>query len=215
MASPEDATSSVRSVSWSSLTDAEADAIRAIYEEAFPATERRVLAEVVATADWLWVAKCGDTVTGFATAASLSTANAALLQYLAVSPRFRSAGIGSLLLAYIERDLRDSENALDGVYIEIEPLGDPDAEAQPERRYAFYRRWGAELVTRMPEYFIADFSSASPSRLSMLLLWRPLNGAGQPGSDRLRDALSDIYESEYSQHADPSFLVDILERVRG
>ncbi|WP_328613761.1 GNAT family N-acetyltransferase [Amycolatopsis sp. NBC_00355] len=218
MTSPEDAKSasrSVRNVAWSSLTEAEADAIRAIYEDAFPATERRVLAEVVATSDWLWVAKSDDTVTGFATAALLPTANAALLQYLAVVPRFQSAGIGSLLLACIERDLCDSGNALDGVYIEIEPLDGPDDGQQTERRYTFYLRWGAEPVIRMQEYFIADFSSASPSRVPMLLLWRSLSGAGQPGSDRLRDALSDIYESEYSQYADPSFFNDILGRVRG
>jgi GNAT superfamily N-acetyltransferase len=204
----------VQRVTWVSLSESDADAIRTLYEGAFPASERRILAEVVATAQWLWVSKTGDTVTGFATASALSSVNSALLQYLAVAPRFQSAGIGSLLLAYIERDLRCAEKPLDGIYVEIEPPSGPDEGSQSKRRFEFYLRWGAEPVVCIPEYFIADFSSVPPGRLPMLLLWRPLNVADQPRADRLRDALSDIYRSEYSRYADPDFLADILDRVR-
>jgi GNAT superfamily N-acetyltransferase len=208
------APSQVQLVAWGSLHEADAEAIRALYEEAFPATERRVFAEVVATCDRMWVAKSGADVTGFATAAVLPNANSALLQYLAVATPFRSAGIGSLLLAHIERDLCRPETALDGVYVEIEPPNGPEENSEAKRRLAFYVRWGAEPVTCMPEYFIADFSSESAARVPMFLLWRSLNGDGQPKGDRLRAALSDIYESEYSGCADANFLPDILGRVR-
>ncbi|CAB1129519.1 protein of unknown function [Candidatus Hydrogenisulfobacillus filiaventi] len=76
------------------------------------------------------------------------------LDYMAIEPRFRSAGYGTLLfnrLAQIRPD------AL-GMVFEVEPVDALEAgqRAEQERRIAFYRRLGAQCVTDQYQFPNAD-----------------------------------------------------------
>jgi len=199
----------ITEMSWSDLRSADKKGIEGIYRDSFPPEERRPLEAVIAGSR-LWIVRSGNDLLGFATVATFAAARSALLQYLAVAPPERSTGVGSQLLEVLAADLA-REGSVDGILIEIEDPFDGGVSDEARRRLRFYRSCGADRLGCLRSYFMADF--AQPGRIPMMLLWRPLTEAEPPAGTSLRAALHGIFESEYSEVADQTFLADLLAEV--
>jgi GNAT superfamily N-acetyltransferase len=122
--------------------DAALPAVERLYVEAFPAVERkpvawlRSLARPVAGPSLLLIAERGSDVVGFAVVfAPPNPADAALLEYLAVTEPARGGGVGGRLFEAVVRSVARP------LLVEVK-TGDDKA----DRRLAFYQRHGCRVV---------------------------------------------------------------------
>ncbi len=185
--------------------------IEQIYERVFPPAERRPLRDVLQANSRSWLAHRRTDIVGFALAAVLKETNTALLQYIGVAPDTQSHGVGTSLLHEMYRDF--AMTGVDAILLEIEDPDSPGADHRTVRRLAFYRRWGAERLACMNRYYIPDMTDPG-HRLSMLLLWRPLETSPQPSGTALKSILTDIFMNEYAHIADMQHLSDLHQEVR-
>ncbi len=114
--------------------------VAALYEEAFPANERRPLwnlqGNLVSGASVLWLVTEGSECCGFVVAWELEVFE--FLEYLAVEPAMRGGGIGSAVM----RGLRERASGKP-ILFEVER---PEAGPHAASRIGFYRRAGFEVV---------------------------------------------------------------------
>jgi ribosomal protein S18 acetylase RimI-like enzyme len=123
-------------------TDPALDAVRRIYEQTFPASERkptRCLDEMIGREDYaILVAEIEAIVVGFAVVfIPPSTNDAALLEYLAVDSQHRDGGIGQGLLRQVISMVANRP-----LLVEVESANDPFA----VRRRDFYCRNGFSTI---------------------------------------------------------------------
>lgn len=177
-------------------------ALRGIFIEAFPANEREPWVDLVtghADGDRVvYVAEDAGEPVGFAVLESLTPLRAALLDYLAVTPDRRNAGIGSMLLGTLQA-FGTGHGWGSGIALEVEPATSPDpvVRSVQERRLAFYRQHGAvdelDLAYAMP-----DTETDSPLPMHLLVL--PVDPAAPVISTR--DLVRGIYATAYPFHDD-------------
>lgn len=190
------------------------DQVRAVYEQSFPPSQRcdfsRLLAAVCDGARWLFMAKAGDRVLGFAVTLPLPEANAHMLEYMAVAKSYRGQGIGAKLFSAVRDAVRSTGGAA-GVILEVEP-DDQGTKAQKEarrRRIRFYCRNGAHIVECAPRYRAPDMSRRRALR--MKLMWLPLQGSGATLSGGpLRDCVRAIYVRSYERAGNDPLLTAVL-----
>jgi ribosomal protein S18 acetylase RimI-like enzyme len=131
----------------------------ALYETAFPASERILVADILAL---LHSCKCGPDANrhlvaftdrrrqfvGLAYYEMMPEVSAACLWYLAVEPTLRGRGLGSRIYRRIVSDVksRGAEAAVFEVEIPEQACGRSERRFA-RRRIAFYRRLGARLLT--------------------------------------------------------------------
>jgi ribosomal protein S18 acetylase RimI-like enzyme len=173
-------------------TPADLDALIALYEAAFLASERKPSAVVRAMASdpayRVGVARQGGAVVGFAILFRFPGGGLALLEYMAVDPEHRAQGIGEALF-------RDAVSGLDaGVTLTVEVEADaaphPD-QADRARRKAFYRRLGCLEVEGL-DYRVPLPGGPPPMNL---MVWRPT--ATEVVGVKLRDWLGRLYRDGY------------------
>jgi GNAT superfamily N-acetyltransferase len=138
--------------------DREADfqALLRIYTSSIPASERKreaALRAMLQRPDYTFLlARAGDTVAGFSILARIS-ADAALLEYMAVDPGRRGCGIGTELF---RESTAPAVIGVRSLLIEVDEPGSDAPERDPlRRRIGFYRRQGCRqignLAWRMPQ----------------------------------------------------------------
>ncbi len=120
-------------------------AVKRIYVEAFPASERRPVAwlyEAAGRADFsVIVAEQNGIVLGFATLFRPRDAgDAALLDYFAIDAGSRGTGVGGRLFQSVVDQVGQRP-----MLIEVEKVGDPPDTCR-QRRQAFYRRHGCGRI---------------------------------------------------------------------
>jgi ribosomal protein S18 acetylase RimI-like enzyme len=156
-------------------------AFERVYLDAFPATEREPIDELLAAIGTgryqLLVARVDGELAGFAVSAALGR-DVYYLQYLAVDRRLRGAGIGTQLMS----ELRSSWvrfGARGAVWeVDSHESGLVSERDLRVRRIRFYTACGAEIVTCAPHYRAPSFSGGSP--LDMKLMWLPLGSGPEP-----------------------------------
>jgi GNAT superfamily N-acetyltransferase len=164
-----------------------------IYECAFPESERKPTADVLALSgrpDYrVDVARLGEAVAGFAVWFLPPDEPFALLEYLAVDERHRGRGLGAALVR-------------NGTGVGRTVIAEVDAEdaACPERarRVAFYRRLGFGRVAGLA-YLLPLRTAGLPPAMG-LMVWRP-DGAPPLRRAVLARWLGVIYERVYGQAA--------------
>jgi GNAT superfamily N-acetyltransferase len=174
------------------------DAVRLLYEEAFPASERvsfDTLADgVLSGAQQLHlVLDPGGAPTAFGI--SLDLAPVLMLEYLAVDATRRSLGVGGELLEAIKGYAR--ERLYRGIVLEVERVDASCASSDPRaRRVAFYRHHGAELIECAPDYRAPRLDGVAGS-VAMALLWIPSAGEQCPRGAELERTIRDIMAKSY------------------
>ena len=147
-------------------------AVLAIYEEAFPPSERvpsAALAEGFGRDRAGLVLRHAGRVVAFASVIHVA-ADARFLEYVAVSSDARGGGHGGRLLDH----LRDQAGA---VLLEVEDPGEPgiapQACAARERRIAFYRAHGGRPAPFGLGYHPPSFDGSPPARMLLFALGAP------------------------------------------
>lgn len=181
-------------VSAATLPDAELDAVRAIYESAFPEELTVPFADLLA--DRLLVRVEHDGPSGFALVRDLGPTGWTFLRYYAVGRRGR--GIGSSMWADLTGLL-----AAEGRTRLVWDVEDPDEPGLPDhavdehrRRIAFYERLGGRLLP-VREYLPPHDDGHAPA---LRLMDQPLR-PDLPEVE-LRALVEGVYERRYGLPAD-------------
>ena len=175
------------------------EALYALYAAAFPVSEQKPKAQLyalVSDPDYAVYTVSGpEGLEGFAVFFAAETASFFLLEYLAVAPRNRSQGIGTLLL-------RDSLAALYAqrrrkpVLIEIDAVDVSGNDGGISRkREAFYRRNGCTKILGFG--YILGLKSDRPAPPMELMLLDP--GRTEIGRDTLREWIETVYDKVYGR----------------
>lgn len=190
-----------------------AEQVNRIYLGSFRPSHRIEFSEIVQSVAegrrLIFVADMEGDAVGFATVCPLSYGNSYFLEYFAVDPQLRSAGIGSTLLGRVAQTLRSDQCAA-GIIFEVEPDEGPEAE-QNRRRIRFYVQNGAVLMDHV-EYHMPALSGEGS--MPMTLMWLPLNRPVKTlDNQMLRDYIICIYADIYERQEDDPLLQSILQGV--
>jgi GNAT superfamily N-acetyltransferase len=215
---------SMADVSWSALRDLDdrqRNAVRSIFEEAFPPWEREPFDDLVGraaagVATPVILVDSGQPV-ALAVTSRLGSARWSYLEYFAVAADRRDHGLGGQLWRAMARDLavRDQPGR---VVLEVEdpaevPEGSPEIR-QRERRIRFYERQGARLLP-VRDYHVPRLDDVAGS-YSMLLLWAAVAGdAEPPGPAELASLLPAVYAAGYGLQADHPLVLAALRGSNG
>jgi ribosomal protein S18 acetylase RimI-like enzyme len=175
----------------SGLTPNAVDSVRAIYEASFPERQREPFSDLLARPDWFDVARAGEDVLGFSFASELPEPWL-FLEYMAVAPGHRDAGLGSSLWRSLIARVA-SEQRLVGIVLEVESPDAPEQEENTERlrRIEFYRRNGAVILP------VADYAVPNVQGEGTEHMWL-LSCAREPELHPDEGALERIVQALYS-----------------
>lgn len=190
--------------------------LRAIYLDAFPPAERgdfqEWFNEIGEGKRWLFLAETRRQVVGYATVLPWVTADAHLLEYLAIARDHRGRNYGAALFQHVAQTMRALGKA-DGIFWEVNS-DDADAGTAEEinlrqRRIAFYRRNGGTMVECAPRYRVPNLVGGEP--LKVKIMWLPLRDqAPPPYGERLRECIIRSYALDYGLPADNPLLLAVL-----
>jgi GNAT superfamily N-acetyltransferase len=193
--------------------------LRAIYFDSFPPPERGDfndwLNEIAEGKRWLFLAEARRQIIGYATILPWVTANAHLLEYLAIASGHRNQNFGAQLFRHVAKTMRALGKA-DGIFWEVESDAtdtgtDADAETDlRRRRVAFYARNGGEVIECAPRYRVPSLTGGEP--LKMKIMWLSLReGAAPPRGQPLRECIISSYVLDYGLPADDPLLIAVLK----
>ncbi len=132
--------------------------------------------------------KVFDEIVGYALVLELEDQKALWLDYMAVDPKFRDSGYGTLLF---NRIAESRQEGIVGVYMEIEP---PDAEdealrAEQQRRVKFYERLGAKKLG--VDYRMPTQAGGFP----LMLYFRPSANIRMLPAAQISEAIGTVYNT--------------------
>ncbi len=201
--------------------------LRAIMLDSFPPSQRgdfnRWLNGIAEGRHWLYlaethriadVAMSATRLVGFATIHPWITADAHLLEYLAVAREYRGKNYGAALLRHVAASLRALGTAK-GIILETESDDDgTEAErALRKRRIGFYERNGAQLVECAPRFRVPNMIPRGEP-LHEKLMWIPLHDhAAPPRGAKLRDSIIGIFTLDYGCAAVDALLQETLKEL--
>jgi GNAT superfamily N-acetyltransferase len=190
-----------------------------IYEASFPAGERNdtagLLSKVLAGTRDCCLAVDDGQLLGFAVVLPLAGYPVAFLEYLAVAPEARNAGIGSRILIRMRQGLADTvKSNIEGVLFEVDRPEDADGSQRElrRRRIAFYQRHGAVIVHDATEYRAPVPVGGT---LPYFLMWLAVaQGAPPPAGAYLKDCVTAIYDQSYELGSDTPLVRELIARIR-
>jgi GNAT superfamily N-acetyltransferase len=190
-------------------------AVRRIYEESFPASERErfedICQDIKQGRKTLTLISDAGTAIGFGTVTSLNFGGLYMLEYLAVDSKRRNQGVGERLLREILEHL-STDVGSKGLIFEVESPGvTSDAEQDlRKRRIDFYRRNGAILIDDHGGYRMPDLSG--PGSQAMNLMWLPVR-SGEVWNDEigLEGLIHLIFKMIYGRETNDPLLINILK----
>jgi ribosomal protein S18 acetylase RimI-like enzyme len=201
--------------------DAEAEIRFAeIYEASFPPSERGDTAGLIvsiATGERVcFLARRDGLVVGLAVVLALTDPSVAFLEYLAVAPEERNAGIGGSLLMHLQSHLRARDGDAVGVLLEVDRPGDSEGSERilRERRVGFYLRHGASVVECAPRYHVPNLVSEGAT-VSFTLLWLPLavDAPTELVGSFLHRCVAAILTESYELRRDDPLIVEVLAEL--
>jgi GNAT superfamily N-acetyltransferase len=198
------------------LDDRQLDAVRSVFEEAFPPWQREPFDDLVARekaghATTVIVMDSGQPL-ALAVTSCLASVRWSYLEYFAVAVDHRDRGVGGQLWRAMGRDL--VARAQPGrLVLEVEdPAGaaeDSAARRKRERRIGFYQRQGARFLPAR-NYAVPHLDGADGSE-PMLLLWAAIaDGALPPSPSELSTLLPAVYAAGYELPANHTLVLAAL-----
>jgi ribosomal protein S18 acetylase RimI-like enzyme len=196
-----------------------ADRVAGIYEASFPPSERGDTAELVASIAagerLCYVARDDGAVIGFAVVFGLDGLGVALLEYLAVDPEQRNAGVGGAILTHLRSHL-EADGGVAGILLEVEPPAEAEGDERTlrERRIGFYLRHGATVVDCAPRYRTPSLEREDET-VSYTLLWVPLaaNAPTELNGRRLRRCIEAILTESYELPRDDPLVREVIDEL--
>jgi hypothetical protein len=203
------------------LEDWQQDAVRSIFEEAFPRWEREPFTDLVGraaagVATPVVMVDSGQPV-ALAVTSRLNFVQWSYLEYFAVAAGRRDHGVGGQLWRAMVQDLVVRHQP-SRIVLEVEdpagvPEGSPEAR-QRKRRIRFYERQGARLLPTR-NYAVPRLDGVAGSD-PMLLLWAAVaDDAEPPGRAELASLLSAVYAAGYGLQADHPLVLAALRASGG
>jgi GNAT superfamily N-acetyltransferase len=189
-----------------------------IYEQSFPPSERddtaHLLASIAAGKRLCYVAARDGVLVGLAVVFGLDDdLSVALLEYMAVAPQERNAGIGGALITHLRRSLGSDLGAL-GMVLEVELPAEAEGEerALRERRVGFYMRHGASTVECAPRYRTPNFEREDET-VPFTLLWVPLSdeAPAELVGSHLRRSVEAILTESYGLGVDDPLVREVVD----
>jgi len=197
------------------LDDVRLTQVRAIYEDAFSPELRVTFAELTQAGgiDQTFVALDGAEAVGFAVLRLLTSVRWSFLRYFAIARARRGEGVGRGFWHLVQRSLGE-ESWPGRVVFEVE---DPDEAVSDEaerlirqRRIAFWRRCGAELLP-VHDYVLPDYTESGMTEPMLLMAGGA--GASVPAGDQLRQLVLAIYTDRYRMPADHPLVAGALASI--
>jgi GNAT superfamily N-acetyltransferase len=198
------------------LDDRQLDAVRSLFEEAFPPWQREPFGELVAReraghATTVILADSGQPL-ALAVTSCLASVRWSYLEYFAVQVDHRGRGVGGRLWRVMGRDLVAREQPGRLVLEVDDPAGAAEGSSEHrkrERRIRFYQRQGARFLPASG-YAVPRLDRADGSE-PMLLLWAAIaDGAQPPGPTELSTLLPAVYAAGYELPADHALVLAAL-----
>jgi GNAT superfamily N-acetyltransferase len=188
-----------------------------IYEQSFPPSERddtaHLLASIAAGKRLCYVAARDGVLVGFAVVFGLDDRSVALLEYMAVAPQERNAGIGGALITHLRTNLGSDVGAL-GLVLEVELPAEAEGEERTlrERRVGFYMRHGASTVECAPRYRTPNFEREDET-VPFTLLWVPLSdeAPAELVGSHLRRCVEAILTESYGLGVDDPLVREVVD----
>lgn len=176
-----------------------------LYEEAFPAAERKppaFLAGAAGRADYRLLAICAnERMAGFAAVYAPPRGQVHLLEYMAVEPALRGRGVGAALFKAVTHRCAGTPLLLE---VESEEAG---SGADALRRKAFYRRMGCRQLGAV-RYRMPRVASGSPPPMHLLV-----HGVGSMcvGKAEATSWLIDMFRNVYGVADAPDSVQTMLQ----
>lgn len=218
LAAPDERAGDMSYPTLSELTPEQVDAVRVIYEEAFPAWQRDpfealVLGDADPSRVQIAMVDRGN-VLALAILSRLQSVPWWFLEYFAVTHERRDQGLGGLLWEAVIRRLAEPRDPQ--IVMEVErPSDAPESSAERttrERRIAFYRRRGA-LPLDVPSYRVPHLSDDGTDEL-MLLALLARDGV-LPSGDSLERLVRALYVEGYGLPTDDPLLGSAVAALEG
>lgn len=194
------------------------DALNVIYTISFPPGERvefsKLISDIHSKRHEIYLVQNEQSkLIGFAILALLLSSKVWFGEYIAIAPDYRNQGIGSELIKFITKDLKERTNAAGLIFeVETEDEGDDEEKDLRQRRIAFYKRLGANIINCVQDYQMPNL--AGEGTLRMRLMWIPLSsGIEKPGGAFLRACIKDIFRKIYDRLPNDAVLHHNLKRL--
>ena len=162
-----------------------------------------------------YLAADGDELQGLAVVLPLHGCPAGFLEYLAVAPAARNAGIGARILAYLRELTGTAQPGIEGIIFEVdrpEDATDSSERDLRERRIGFYQRNGAALLEAGRNYRAP--ASEGDGTLAYLLMWLPVTpGSEPPAGARLKAYVTAMFIQSYELGGDTALVRELVARV--
>jgi ribosomal protein S18 acetylase RimI-like enzyme len=183
-----------------------------IYTESHPESERKpasLLASMIERPEYRFlVVSQGTFVVGFSISIYFLHSDAALLEYMAVTPNRRGQGIGQFLFKETVKPKEDAERFL---LAEVDSDREQSADkSERSRRKGFYRRLGCREVEGL-RYLMPTVSSAKPPAMDLLVYRRELPKSIE--RTRLRKWLESCYVEVYGMKASDPRIESMLNNL--
>ena len=195
------------------------DQVGAVLEDRFAADERddwdallhrhragRFLVAVAGSAE--------EQVVGVAVVALLPRTGSAALLYLATHRDASVPGVGLALMLFLREHLppHGVTHGFLGEVERVEDTADPVESVVRRRRLAYYRRFGARVVDRVPGYGMPDMTTGT--LLPLHLFWLPARTALDDLTPALlTELVTELYDVAYDRSADDPLLRSVLASI--
>ena len=185
--------------------------VLAIYEELFPSNERQpvdVFEKRIMTGQTeLLIVTEEKQALGFAVLWNFTYSNFALLDYFAVNRKRQGAGIGTILMQEVKKQVTGWGKDL---IIEIERPGEGDNLLMREKRLRFYLQSGARILNNVP-YLLPTLDGTVPTAM-LLMAIQQIPQKFYSGNE-IKAVIQTIYARAYKKESDSEELQSFIHLV--
>ncbi|WMT51475.1 MAG: GNAT family N-acetyltransferase [Ferroplasma sp.] len=181
-----------------------------IYEEAFPASEKRPVEDIRRNIEKdhekMFIGKYDGNPAIFIMMWPVNDSDFLFLDYIAVKKEYRGNGLGSLFL----QKIFDIEEGYNHVIFEVENPGEGDNKNQRMKRIKFYRRAGAKTLTGF-KYFLPPRNNNKSQEMKLMIMSR--KNIKKLEGEKIQVVLEQIYTHIYKRRSDDKTLNGILDNI--
>ena len=182
-----------------------------IYQEAFPPSEQQPLSKIseriIAGKSQLFVGIIEEEVFCMALLWDFSHTDFTLLDYMAVSERYRNNHFGSKMFHFLVDKVKCNHKFL---LLEVENYLFGDNREQRKKRINFYLKNGSYLLDNVP-YVLPSLDKSLP--LEALLMIAPKYKSTLLKKSEIENLIKRLYQEIYEKSENDALLVSVLKKI--